>query len=118
MSIARIAVDVPIDEVFDFRIPEGLEVAVGALVVVPFGSTRKVGVVVGLARKSAVPASRLRNIERRVEDVPPLGTADLDLYAFCASYYQRPLGEVIGAALPPRLRQVSRRAIRAIAPAP
>jgi primosomal protein N' (replication factor Y) (superfamily II helicase) len=111
VSIARVALDVPLDEAFDFRIPEGTEIPVGSLVVVPFGRTRKVGVVVALARRSAVPASRLRDIERRVEDVPPLAAAELDLYAFCARYYQRPLGEVIAAALPPRLRQVSRRAV-------
>ena len=117
VSIARVALDVPVDEAFDFRVPEGMEAPLGALVVVPFGRTRKVGVVVEHARKSAIPQARLRDIERRVQDVPPIGAAELDLYAFCARYYQRPLGEVIGAALPPRLRQVSRRAIAAPQPA-
>jgi primosomal protein N' (replication factor Y) len=111
VSIARIALDLPLDEAFDFRIPDGVDAPVGALVVVPFGRARKVGVVVAHARRSEVPAARLRDIERRVEDVPPLASAELDLYSFCARYYQRPLGEVIGAALPPRLRQVGRRAI-------
>jgi primosomal protein N' (replication factor Y) len=111
VTIARIALDVPLDEAFDFRIPESVDAPVGALVVVPFGRSRKVGVVVAHAKRSEVPAARLRDIEARVLDVPPLGSAELDLYAFCARYYQRPLGEVIAAALPPRLRQVRRRAI-------
>ncbi|HUQ28840.1 MAG TPA: primosomal protein N' [Usitatibacter sp.] len=111
MTIARIALDVPLDEPFDFRIPAGMEAPIGALVVVPFGRARKVGVVVGHAKRSEVPASRLRDIESRVEDVAPLAAAELDLYGFCARYYQRPLGEVIAAALPPRLRQVRRRAV-------
>ena len=119
MSIARVALDVPLDEAFDFRIPEGVEAGVGALVVVPFGRAKKVGVVVGHARRSAVPAARLKDIERVVSDVKPLGSTELELYEFCARYYQRPLGEVIAAALPPRLRQVRRRplaAVRAAAP--
>jgi len=111
VNIAQIALDVPIDERFDFRVPEGLEAPVGSLVVVPFGRTRKVGVVVGRPRASAVPLERLKDIQSRVEDVEPLGAAELELFEFCAQYYQRPLGEVIAASLPPRLRQVSRRRI-------
>ena len=113
MNIAQIALDVPLDERFDFRVPEGLEAPVGALVVVPFGRTRKVGAVVGRPDTSAVPASRLKDIEARVDDVAPFTAADLELFEFCAAYYQRPLGEVIAASLPPRLRQVSRRRIPA-----
>jgi len=111
VTIARVVVDVPLDEAFDFRVPEGAEMPVGSLVVVPFGRSRKVGVVVGHARRSEIPAARLRDIERRVQDVAPIGSEALALYEFCARYYQRPLGEVISTALPPRLRQVSRRAV-------
>ena len=117
MKVARVALDVPLDERFDFRIPEGLEVPLGALVVVPFGRTRKVGVAVELAASTTIPAARLRDVESVVEDVAPLGGEALELYEFCAAYYQRPLGEVVAASLPPRLRQVRRRTLRP-APAP
>ncbi|HSW82511.1 MAG TPA: primosomal protein N' [Usitatibacter sp.] len=113
MKIARVALDLPLHEAFDFRMPDHEEIAVGALVVVPFGRSRRVGVVVAHARRTEVPPSKLRDIERRVEDVPPIAPAELELYEFCARYYQRPLGEVIATALPPRLRQVSRRSIPA-----
>ena len=111
MNIAHVALDVPLDERFDFRVPDGLEAPVGALVVVPFGRTRKVGVVVGHSDHSALPAERLKALESRVEDVEPFGPPELELFEFCAAYYQRPLGEVIAASLPPRLRQVSRRRV-------
>ena len=117
MSILRVALDVPLDESFDFLPPAGSEVPVGALVVVPFGRSRKVGVVVERARESAIAPARLKAAEAVVEDVPPLGEADLGLFRFCAAYYQRPLGEVIAASLPPRLRQVRRRKIAAPAAA-
>jgi primosomal protein N' (replication factor Y) len=113
VTIARVALDVPLHEAFDFRVPEGAEIPAGALVVVPFGRSRRVGVVVAHARRTEVPPSKLRDIERRVDDVPPIAAAELELYEFCARYYQRPLGEVIATALPPRLRQVSRRSIPA-----
>ena len=111
VKIVRVALDVPLDESFDFLAPEGLELAPGALVIVPFGRTRKVGVVIASATESAVPMERLRAVESRVDDVPALGDSDLELYQFCAAYYQRPLGEVIAASMPPRLRQPSRRRI-------
>jgi primosomal protein N' (replication factor Y) (superfamily II helicase) len=111
MRIAHVALDVPLEDAFDFRVPEGLETPLGALVVVPFGRTRKVGVVVGHAARSAVPAERLRDVESVVPDIAPLDPAQLELLEFCARYYLRPVGEVIATALPPRLRQVRRRAI-------
>jgi primosomal protein N' (replication factor Y) len=117
MSIVRVALDVPLDECFDFAAPEGVEVPRGALVRVPFGRSRKVGVAVGHAERSSVPAERLRSIEAVVDDVPPFSEAELDLFDFCAAYYQRPLGEVIAASLPPRLRQVSRRRFPSAVPA-
>ena len=83
----------------------------GSLVAVPFGKTTKVGVVVGRAARSDVPEARLRDIERVIEDVPPLGAAELALFRFCARYYHRGVGEVAAAGLPPRLRQVHRRAL-------
>jgi primosomal protein N' (replication factor Y) len=116
VNVARVALDVPLEEAFDFVVPEGLDVPLGALVVVPFGRLRKVGVVVGHAAGSEVPASRLRPVEAVVGDVAPFTRDQLDLFDFCATYYQRPLGEVIAAGLPPRLRQVRRRPLFAGTP--
>lgn len=116
MRLARVALDVPLDELFDFLLPEGLEAARGDLVVVPFGRARKVGVVAATTDQSAIPASRLKAVERKVEDVPRLAEAHLGLLEFCAGYYQRALGEVVAASLPPRLRRVSRRPLRAPEP--
>ena len=110
---ARVALDVPLERTFDFRVPAGMDPGVGALVVVPFGPAAKVGVVVGRASRSEVPAAKLKSITRIVDDVRPIAAHELELLKFCAAYYQRPLGEVLHASLPPRLRQVRRRAIDA-----
>jgi len=117
MKIARVALDVPLEQAFDFLVPEGLDPCRGSLVVVPFGRGSKVGVVVARTARSEVPVERLRELERLVDDVAPLTERDFELLEFCAAYYQRPLGEVIQASLPPRLRQAKRRAIKAPAAA-
>ncbi len=118
MSIAQVALDVPLGETFDFLVPEGVDVAAGSFVVVPFGRLRKVGMVTGLAATSALPVERLKPLERLVDDVPAMPGADLELLRFCARYYHRSLGEVIGTSLPPRLRQVNRRRLAVPAPQP
>ncbi|QJR16926.1 primosomal protein N' [Usitatibacter palustris] len=115
--IVQVCLDVPLVATFDFRVPEGLDPEVGNLVVVPFGRTRKVGVVTGRIARSEIAPEKLRDIESVVADVAPLGRDELDLYRFCANYYLRPLGEVIAASLPPRLRQARRRKLAPAAPA-
>ena len=109
MKIARVALDVPLEQAFDFRVPEGLDPPRGSLVVVPFGRASKVGVVVARPTRTDVPDERLRELAKVVDDVAPLAERDFALLEFCASYYHRPLGEVIQASLPPRLRQARRR---------
>jgi len=117
LKIALVALDFPLQDAFDFRVPEGLNPIEGSLVVAPFGPGRRVGVVVGLASHSEVPEERLRSLEKVVEDVPPIAHADLELLRFCAAYYHRPLGEVIATSLPPRIRQVARRPFKPKTPA-
>jgi len=117
MRIARVALDVPLGQAFDFAVPEGLEPVRGSLVRVPFGRLAKVGVVLSRETRTDIAPERLRPLESVVDDVAPLAESDFALLGFCAAYYQRPLGEVLHACLPPRLRQAKRRRIKAPATA-
>jgi primosomal protein N' (replication factor Y) (superfamily II helicase) len=58
---------------FDYRLPERMgHVEVGSVLVVPFGRRRVVGVVVGLADRSELPAGRLAEpLEALEAGVPP-----------------------------------------------
>jgi primosomal protein N' (replication factor Y) len=64
-----------------------------------------VGVVIEVADASEIPAERLRQVVAIAADSPPLPSHWLALTRFAADYYQRALGEVVLAALPPRLRR-------------
>jgi len=103
--VARVALDVPLPQLFDYLVPEGDGMVPGARVVVPFGKRRVVGIVVELADASEVPRERLRPIAAVAKDAPPLPPHWLALTRFAADYYQRPLGEAMLSALPPRLRR-------------
>jgi primosomal protein N' (replication factor Y) len=105
-SVARVALDVPLDTLFDYAVPEALAPQIGDRVAVPFGARQRLGIVVELSGGTELPASRVKEIVSVRDDAPALSQHWLELMRFLAGYYQRPLGETILAALPPRLRSV------------
>jgi primosomal protein N' (replication factor Y) len=107
-AILQVALDTPLDRLFDYRLAEHAPaVAAGSLVEVPFGRTRQVGVVLGVSADSTVDIGKLRNVLRVLDDRPPLPPELLRLARFCADYYHHPLGAVLLAALPPRLKNAA-----------
>ena len=106
MRLARVALDVPLATLFDYALPDELAASAGDRVIVPFGTRSRVGVVVEQADASTIPAKRLKPVSRILEDAPRLSLHWLDLMRFLAAYYQRPLGETVIGALPPRLRSI------------
>ncbi len=105
--ILKVALDAPLDTLFDYRwggedgagLPQP-----GQLVVVPFGRRESVGLIVEVAETSSVDDARLKDAVALREQLPPLPMAWMQLCAFAADYYQRPLGEVAMPALPKSLR--------------
>jgi primosomal protein N' (replication factor Y) (superfamily II helicase) len=100
-----------------------LPLAPGALVRVPLGRREVCGVVWDAPAEPATPPSQLKAIAGPLEGLPPLSAAWRELVDFAAGYYQRGLGEVALAALPPQLReldavQLGRRLKRATPDAP
>ena len=106
MSVLRVALEVPVAKLFDYLCDETLSVAPGDRVVVPFGARERVGVVVEIADGSTVASARLKPVTRLLEDAPRLPGSWLELMRFLSTYYQRPLGETVAGALPPRLRSL------------
>jgi primosomal protein N' (replication factor Y) (superfamily II helicase) len=106
ISCVRAALDVPLPRLFDYALPQGMNVALGDRVIVPFGSRSRLGVIVEIGATSALPAQRLKPVLALRDDAPRLPGDWLELMRFLASYYQRPYGETLIGALPPRLRSV------------
>jgi len=106
MMIARVAIDVPLDTLFDYLPGPATESDVGRRVLVPFGCRQTVGVLRALVPDSALPVDRLKPVTRVFTDLPPLDPTTLELLDFCARYYHHPLGETVLRALPAQLRSV------------
>jgi len=102
----RAALDVPLAKLFDYSIPAGMQVQIGDRVVVPFGTRQRLGVVIETGVTSELPAARVKPIAALRDDAPRLPADWLELARFLSGYYQRPLGETVISALPPRLRSV------------
>ena len=110
--ILRIALDTPLRRVFDYKAPEsiaedacGLETPrPGVRVRVPFGPRQMIGILVGIATQSMVPAGKLKSALAILDREPVLDPVTFDLLLWAAEYYHHPLGEVFAAALPAALR--------------
>jgi primosomal protein N' (replication factor Y) (superfamily II helicase) len=81
--------------------------AAGSLVRVPLGQREVLGVVWGQAEASAPEAmAKIKNVVGALDGIAPLSAAWRALVDFSARYYQRGIGEVAVAALPPQLREL------------
>jgi primosomal protein N' (replication factor Y) len=105
VSIVRIALDVPLLQPFDYLSEDAVPADVGCRAVVPFGSGEKVGVVLAVLATTDQPADKLKPVHAILRDMPALPADWLALCEFCARYYQYPLGQVVGFALPPMMRR-------------
>lgn len=104
----RIALDAPLDTCFDYRWvadPAATDIPVpGQLALVPFGRREVVGLIAGVSNSTEVPADKLKDAIAVRTQLAPLSQQWMDLCAFAADYYQRPLGEVAVPGLPKNLR--------------
>jgi primosomal protein N' (replication factor Y) len=80
----------------------------GTLVRVPLGKREVLGVVWEVLPDSGeLPEAKTRDIAGVLDGLAPLSATWRKLVTFTAGYYQRSLGEVALAALPPQLRELS-----------
>ncbi|HYP81754.1 replication restart helicase PriA [Variovorax sp.] len=81
----------------------------GTLVRVPLGRREVLGVVWAATIDDGGSAEgiALRSVASVLDALPPLAPGWMDLVAFSARYYQRAIGEVALAALPPQLRELT-----------
>ncbi len=105
MNYVRVALDVPLPTLFDYRAATATRDDIGRRVLVPFGRKIAVGVIIELALSTSLPPQKVRSVLSVLHDVPPLSGDILALLKFCSGYYHHPLGEAVLNALPTRLRR-------------
>ena len=101
--IAKIALNVPYSQPFDYQIPDNIPtVLLGQRVVVPFGSRKMTGVVVELGNESKF--EKLKSLHAVLEDFPVYDARMLSLTKWISTYYVCSWGEVLAAALPTAIK--------------
>jgi len=104
MHWVSVALDVPLPEPFVYGCPAPVQV--GQRVIVPFGARRKlIGMVVALLDDPGRPQAQIKQVDRVLDDLPPMPADWLRMAEFAARYYQRPLGQAMLSVLPASLRQ-------------
>ena len=95
---AQIAVNLPLDGLYTYAIPKGMDLEIGHAVLIPFGNRNISGYVIEFLDES--PLSRIRSINKILDPNPVFTERDIPFFKWIASYYLSGLGEVIATALP------------------
>ncbi|MFZ0684935.1 MAG: primosomal protein N' [Terriglobales bacterium] len=93
-----VALAVPLDMVFTYAIPAGMEPVVGGRVLVPFRQQRLSGIVVEL--HDLPPQVKTKKVIEALDLAPVLDLHLLKLGKWIADYYLAPVGEVFRTMLP------------------
>jgi primosomal protein N' (replication factor Y) (superfamily II helicase) len=107
-SIARVAIALPVYQLFDYLIPENILIAAlkpGMRLEVPFGKGKKIAFLIAVCKHSEHASVKLKSIAQVLDETPLINAKDLKLLHWASHYYHHPLGEVISAAFPAGLRQ-------------
>ncbi len=107
-TVVRVAIfpPAPPERFFDYLLPpECGPVTPGCRVQVIFGRRRKVGVIIESGVAAEVDQSRLRTVEKVLDDQPALPADLLDLLRWTARYYQYPIGRVLQQTVPRLIRR-------------
>jgi len=93
-----VALPVPLDTAFTYRIPDNEQAAVGARVLVPFRQRKLSGVVTRL--HDDAPGLEIKNLAAVLDRTPVLSAELLALGKWISDYYLAPIGEVLRTMLP------------------
>ncbi len=84
---------------FDYLVPEGMELEVGTVVLVPLAGREVVGVVAGAARDD-VPEGKMKPVRAAFTQRPAFSEVFMKYLIWVADYTLAPLGAVVRMALP------------------
>ena len=103
--IVRVAIDLSLDRLFDYEVPEGLEgkLAVGQLLSVPFGHREARGFAMEVGERGTGNGERrfsLKPVKAIVDETPFFSPSLLKLVRQIAEYTASPIESVLRAAIP------------------
>ena len=100
-KLVKVALDVPINEPFDYTCDND-NAKIGSRVMVSFGRSSRLGVIIEIKDFEGIPkAYKLKKIDRLIDETPILSKEILKTCKWAASYYHHPIGQVVFSATQP-----------------
>ena len=106
-----VALNLPLEREFSYRVPAGMHLVVGNRVRVPFRGKTMSGVVTGVTTTIDFDPSKVRDVDSVVDGSMPLPDALLGLARRMAAEYGCSLGEALDATVPAAAKRSNRRRI-------
>lgn len=94
-----------LDKVFEYIVPDDLNIVVGMRVFVPFGKRVLQGFVIGLSEQCEYDKDKLKKIISAIEDFPAIKQEMLALMDFMAKKYHLKLASILRLFLPSEMRE-------------
>lgn len=105
MQVISVALPVPLNQLFDYLMPDNWPIGIGYRVRVPFGRRKLIGVVEAVNIDSDWAYQDLKAILTYYDDQPIIDDEMRKLAHWLHQYYHYPLGEIYSLMLPQSLRQ-------------
>ncbi|MCU7834287.1 MAG: primosomal protein N' [gamma proteobacterium symbiont of Taylorina sp.] len=106
--IIQVAVPAPLRRKFDYLLSDTInpaDILPGMRVLVPFGCSQKIAIVLGQSQHTDIELKKLRPISNVLDKKPVLSEQIIQLLNWVAGYYHHPIGEVFQIALPVHYRK-------------
>ncbi len=109
MRFANIAIPSPLRTTFSYALPESLDARPGMRAVVEFRKKRMTGVIMEVTEDppTGLAGKAIKDVLEIPDETPALSANLLKLMRWMSDYYCTPIGEVVRAAMPARLLQIS-----------
>lgn len=104
MPIIRVALNVPIDTLFDYAAIDANSQDIGRRACVPFGKKLLTGIILDVTSETQVSPDKLKSAKCIFRETAPLSPVLLELFDFCSRYYHHPIGMAVLNGLPVKLR--------------
>lgn len=93
-----------LDRVFEYKIPEGMQVSVGERVIVPFGNRNLQGFIVAICEECDFDETKVKPISSKIENFAVIKKEMIDLMYFMADKLHLKLASILRLFLPSEMR--------------
>lgn len=109
MTLAEVAVNVPVDDTFHYIVPEGMNAKPLLRAAINFGGRNTIGFIMGLTDEKAAAAKirgvRLKELSEIIDEEPVIDKRTVEIARWMSQYYIHPFGETLFTVTPGAKRE-------------